>query len=295
MSSATAAQFYPALARRKLIGRLFALLCGVTLLVGILVLVVLLTRVASVGWAYVNHTFLTNFPSVIYPERAGILSAIWGSIWLMAITAMVAVPVGVGASIYLQEYARRTRFTRFIQLNIANLAGVPAIVYGILGVAIFVRQFHMGRSLLAGGMTMALLVLPVIIIASQEALVAVPDTIRQAAYALGATRWQVVRHHLLPAALPGIMTGLILALSRAIGEAAPLIVIGSVTWVANVPKSLWDPFTALPLQVYNWSNQPQQIFHHLAAAAIIVLLALLLSMNTVAIIIRIWQQRKKPC
>jgi phosphate transport system permease protein len=293
MSSITPSQFHPALARRKLIGHIFATLCAMMALVGIFVLIVLLTRVMSVGWAYVNQTFLSNFPSVLYPERAGIRSAIWGSIWLMAITAIVAVPMGIGAAIYLQEYARRNRFTRFVQLNIANLAGVPSIVYGILGLAIFVRQFQLDRSILAGGLTMALMVLPVIIIASQEALIAVPDSIRQAAYALGATRWQVVRYHLLPAALPGMMTGLILALSRAIGEAAPLIVIGSVTFVAFVPQRLKDSFTALPIQIYNWSSQPQQIFHHLAAAAIIVLLAMLLSMNTVAIIIRTWQQRKK--
>jgi phosphate transport system permease protein len=217
-------------------------------------------------------------------------------------TALISVPVGVGAAIYLHEFAGTNRFTRFIQLNIANLAGVPSIVYGILGLTLFVRGWQIelfgkprdlsfGRSVLAGALTMSLLILPVIIIATREALAAVPQSLRLGAYALGATRWQTVRHHVLPAALPGMMTGVILALSRAIGEAAPLIMLGALTYVAFVPSSPLDAFTALPIQIYYWSDQPQVEFHHLAAAGIIVLLAVLLSMNAVAIAIRTWQQR----
>lgn len=284
--------FEPRLARRRAIGRLFSGLCLALTLGGVAILAVLLGRVAMDGWPYVNLAFLTSFPSVMFPEKAGIKSALWGTIWLIVITAGVSVPLGVGAAVYLEEYARKSRFTRFIQLNIANLAGVPSIVYGILGLAIFIRWLAMGRSVLAGGLTMTLLVLPVIIIAAQEALAAVPNSIRQAAYALGATRWQMVWYHVLPAALPGIATGVILALSRAIGEAAPLVMIGAQAYIAFVPRRLGDAFTALPIQIYNWCDQPQPEFHRLAAGAIIVLLAILLSINAVAIAIRGWQQRK---
>jgi phosphate transport system permease protein len=286
-------------------GRLFAAGCLVMTGVSLVVLAVLLTRVIGIGWPLVTRRFLSSFPSVLEPELGGVRSALWGSIWLIVLTAAVAVPVGVSAAVYLQEYARPSRFTRFIQLNIANLAGVPSIVYGILGLAVFIRWMQLGRSLLAAALTMALLILPVIIIATKEALAAVPDSIRQAAFAVGATRWQVVRHHVLPGALPGIMTGVILALSRAIGEAAPIIMIGALTFVQSVPHyagypprldllgAPMRPFTALPLQIYNWSSQPQAVFHTLAAAGIIVLLVLLLSMNAVAIGIRSYHQRSR--
>jgi phosphate transport system permease protein len=190
------------------------------------------------------------------------------------------------AAIYLEEYASKNRFTAFIEVNIANLAGVPSIVYGILGLAVFVRFMGLERSVLAGAMTMSLLVMPVIIIAAKEAIRAVPSSLRQAAFAVGATRWQVVRHHVLPSAIPGILTGVILALSRAIGETAPLIMIGALTYVAFVPEGPLDEFTALPIQIFNWTARPQETFHELAAGGIIVLLAILLLMNATAVYIR---------
>jgi phosphate transport system permease protein len=198
----------------------------------------------------------------------------------------LAIPIGVLAAIYLEEYAPKNRFTAFIEVNIANLAGVPSIVYGILGLAVFVRFMGLERSVLAGAMTMSLLVMPVIIIAAKEAIRAVPSSLRQAAFAVGATRWQVVRHHVLPSAIPGILTGVILALSRAIGETAPLIMIGALTYVAFVPEGPLDEFTALPIQIFNWTARPQETFHELAAGGIIVLLAILLLMNATAVYIR---------
>jgi len=209
-----------------------------------------------------------------------------GSIWLMVSVFIIAVPLGIAAAIYLEEYNRKTRLSRFIEINIANLAGVPSIVYGILGLAVFVRFFHLGRSVLAGALTMSLLILPVIIIAAREAIRAVPKNIRLGAYALGATRWQTVVHHVLPAALPGILTGVILAMSRALGETAPLIMIGALTYVAFVPVGPMDAFTALPIQIFNWASRPQTNFHEVAAAGIIVLLVFLLALNATAVWLR---------
>ena len=285
--------FIPRIERRRRLGHLFAIGCAVLSLIGLGVLGVLIARVLWEGASWVTANFLTSFPSVLSPESAGIKSAVWGSIWLIVITTVVAVPIGVAAAVYLEEYAPHNRLSRFIHLNINNLAGVPSIVYGILGLAVFVRWCRFDRSVLAGALTLSLLVLPVIIIASREALIAVPKSIRLAAYALGATRWQTVRSHVLPAALPGIMTGMILAVSRAIGEAAPLIMIGALTYVAFVPRGPLDAFTALPIQIYSWSDQPQPEFHHLAAAGIIVLLGILFPMNAIAIGVRAWHQRKK--
>jgi len=294
--------FRPRLERRRRAGQLFRTACLSAGVMAVIVLVVLLGRIVHAGWDWLTPTLLSNYPSELEPATSGVKGALWGTIWLIALTALIAVPVGVGAAVYLQEYAPDNRLTRFIHLNISNLAGVPSIVYGILGLAVFVRGFHvpvlnrstgMDRSIIAGALTMSLLILPVIIIATREALAAVPSSIRLAAYALAATRWQTIWHHVLPAALPGIMTGIILALSRAIGEAAPLIMIGAVTWVAFVPKGLDDPFSALPLQIYNWSDRAQPEFRHLAAAAIIVLLVVLLTMNAVAIGIRTWQPRHR--
>ena len=288
------APFFQAnLRRRRRLGTLFGLLCMAASLIGVVFLAVLLVFVFRQGWDLVTTSFLSNFPSVMFPERAGVKSALWGSIWLSLITIGVAVPVGVAAALYLEEYAPPGRLTRFIRVNISNLAGVPSIVYGILGLAVFVRWMAFGRSLLAGGLTLALLVLPVVIIATREALVAVPRSIRLAAYALGATRWQTVSAHVIPAAMPGILTGTILALSRAIGEASPLLILGALTYIAFVPQGPLDAFTALPLQIYAWIDAPQEEFHKLAAAAIIVLLAVLLPMNAVAVGVRAWRQRKK--
>jgi phosphate transport system permease protein len=233
---------------------------------------------------------INSYPSR-HPTKAGLKSALVGTIWLLVLTALIAIPLGISAAIYLEEYAARNSFNRFIEVNIANLAGVPSIVYGILGLAIFVRSLSLGRSVLAGAATMSLLILPVIIIAAREALKAVPDSIRQGAHALGATRWQVTRHHVLPAALPGILTGVILAMSRAIGETAPMIMIGALSYVAFVPRGPLDDFTVLPIQIFNWVAMPQREFHMLGACGILVLLGLLLVMNSVAIYIRHRAQR----
>jgi len=285
--------FRPRLKFRRLLGTLFATCCFLLTIGAVSMLSILLIRVYMDARPWISTHFLTNFPSVMFPEKAGAKSALAGTLWLVTLTAVISVPIGVGAAIYLHEYTRKGRFARFIQLNIANLAGVPSIVYGILGLAIFIRFCHLGRSVLAGALTMSLLVLPVIIIASQEALAAVPDSIRRAAFGVGATRWQVIWHHVLPAALPGICTGMILALSRAVGETAPLIMIGALTYVAFVPEGPLDEFTALPIQIYDWASRPQEEFHGLAAAGILVLLAILLSMNALAIGLRTWHQRNK--
>jgi phosphate transport system permease protein len=252
---------------------------------GLVVLVALLVDVVVKGHAWLDVDFLTNFPSR-FPAQAGIKSAIFGSLWMIGLTALVAVPVGIASAVYLEEYASKGWFFRVIQINIANLAGVPSVIYGILGLAVFVRYFALERSLLAGALTMALLILPIIIIAAQEALRAVPQGIRESAYALGATRRQVIWSHLLPISAPGIMTGVILALSRAIGETAPLIMIGALTFIAFLPTGVMDPFTVLPIQIFNWTARPQAEFQGLAAAGIIVLLVVLFAMNLSAILLR---------
>jgi phosphate transport system permease protein len=270
----------------KLASTAFAWACAGCTLVSVGVLVVLLWQIVSFAWGWLDWSFLTSYDSQLDPEKAGVLPALVGSIYTIALTALFAVPIGVGAAIYLEEYATRSPWRAFIQTNIANLAGVPSIVYGILGLGLFVRALQMGPSILAGALTLTLVVLPIVILASQEALRAVPDTIRQASYALGATRWQTVRHQLLPAALPGILTGVILALARALGEAAPLVAIGAAGFVMFVPQGIDDKFTALPLQIYNWTENAQQEFHHVAAAGIVVLLAVLVCMNAAAVLLR---------
>jgi phosphate transport system permease protein len=280
------------LTRRRRAGTSFRALCTTLSWLGVVLLAVLLIEVSRDGVGWLDRQFLASFPSR-FPEKAGIKSALLGTLWLVSFTALFSIPVGVGAAVFLEEYAPRTRLGRFIELNIANLAGVPSIVYGILGLAIFVRGLALGRSVVAGSLTMSLLILPVIIIASREAIRAVPRTLRHASFALGATRWQTVRHHVLPAALPGILTGVILAISRAIGETAPLIMIGALTYVAFVPAGPLDAFTALPIQIFNWASRPQQDFHALAAAGIIVLLVVLLLMNAAAITIRHRSQRSR--
>ncbi len=269
----------------------FKSLCiGVTVF-AVLILAVLIFQVTSLGLPWLDMQFLDSFPSR-FPEKAGIKSALAGTLWLISLTAMISIPVGVLAAVYLEEYAPPNRLTEFININIANLAGVPSIVYGIIGLAIFVRFFALERSLISGALTMSLLILPIIIIASKEAIKAVPSSLRQAAFAVGATRWQVVRSHVLPAALPGILTGVILAASRAIGETAPLIMIGALTFVAFTPEGPMDEFTALPIQIFNWTSRPQAEFHELASAGIIVLLAVLLMMNAIAVFIRYRGSRK---
>jgi phosphate transport system permease protein len=271
--------------RRRLHGKIFAATCAAATLIGVVALAVLLVDVVLDGAGRLTPELFGNFASR-FPERAGVKAALAGSVWILCLTALIAFPLSVSASIYLEEYASKGWVTRVIQTNIANLAGVPSIVYGILGLALFVRALGLGRSVLSGALTLSLLVMPVIIIAAQEAIRAVPSTIREAAYGLGATRWQVVSRQVLPMAMPGILTGTILALSRAVGETAPLIMVGAVGFLAFTPEGVMDSFTVLPLQVYNWVSRPQAEFQELAAAGIVVLLALLLTMNAIAIILR---------
>ncbi|HEX6939700.1 MAG TPA: phosphate ABC transporter permease PstA [Longimicrobiales bacterium] len=277
--------FRPRLRYRRAVGGVFAAACFVAASVGILALAALLVDVWRDGSGALSWRFITSFPSR-FPARAGIGPALAGSLWVLALTALFSFPVGVGTAIWLEEYAPRTRLTRLIQVNISNLAGVPSIVYGILGLAVFVRGLALGQSVIAGALTLTLLILPIIIIAAQEAIRAVPSSIRMASLALGATRWQTVRHHVLPIAMPGILTGTILALSRAVGEAAPLLVIGAVAFVPFVPARLSDSFTVLPIQIFNWISRPQAEFHALAAAGILVMLAVLVILNGAAILLR---------
>lgn len=254
-------------------------------MLAVLALVVLLWYIFQRGWDWLSWGLLTNPPSR-KPEKAGLGIAISGTLWIISLTLLVAFPMGVASAIYLEEYAPKNHWTRILQINISNLAGVPSVVYGLLGLGIFVEWLHLGRVVLAGALTMALLSLPVIIIASQEALKAVPWSLREAAYGVGATRWQVTASHVLPAAVPGILTGVILAVSRAIGETAPLLVAGAAGFVTAKPGGFFDSYTTIPIQIYNWMSRPQTEFRDLAAAGIIVLLALLISMNLIAIIVR---------
>lgn len=277
--------------RRQRSARIFEKLCKVLTAGCLVLLAVLLVHVTKEGLPWLDAQFLSSFPSR-FPEMAGIKSALYGSVWLIVLTGVLAIPTGVAAAVYLEEYAPRNRLTTLIEINIANLAGIPSIIYGILGLAIFVRGLGFGRSLVAGALTMALLILPIIIISAREAIRAVPDSIRQAAYALGATQWQTVRDHVLPNALSGILTGIILSFSRAIGETAPLIMIGALTYVAFVPETPFDEFTVLPIQIFNWISRPQESFHGLAAAGIVVLLIVLLIMNSLAVFIRLRSARK---
>jgi phosphate transport system permease protein len=263
-----------------------------SVLIGFVTLIALLVDVANDGLGHLSWDFVTSFPSSL-PSRAGIESPIVGTIYLMILVALITIPVGVAAAIHLEEYADKDRwYNRAIEVNIQNLAAVPSIVYGILGLAFLVRGLGLGRVLIAGALTLGLLVLPIVIIASREAIRAVPRGIREGALALGATRWQMIRRQVLPAAVPGIATGSILALSRAIGETAPLILIGAIVFVPFNPDGLMSQFTALPIQIFNWTTRPQAEFKLLAAAAILVLLALLLTMNAFAIWLRNRYQRK---
>jgi phosphate transport system permease protein len=270
----------------------FVALALAATMIGILVLLILLVDVINKAWGWLDWQFLTSFPSR-FPEKAGILSSLVGSIYLVLLTALFSFPVGVAAAIYLEEYAPKNWVTNLIQTNISNLAGVPSIVYGLLGLGIFVRALALGRSLLAGSLTMSLLILPTIIIVAREAICAVPVSLRHAALAVGSTRWQTVWHHILPQAFPGILTGTILALSRAIGETAPLITIGALTYIAFLPESVLDQFTVLPIQIFNWTSRPQEGFRHTAAAGIVLLLVVLLSANAVAVLLRNRLQKKR--
>ena len=264
----------------------------IVLSLALLALGALLWDVWRDGAGRLSWAFLTSYPSRI-PSRAGILPALLGSIYLIGLTALLGVPIGVGAAVYLEEYGGRSRIARLIEINISNLAAVPSIIYGLLGLGLFVRALRFERSLLAGGATLALLVLPVVILSTREALRAIPKSLREGSYALGATQWQTIWRQVLPVAFPGILTGLILSMSRAIGETAPLITIGALTYIPFVPDSIWSPFTALPIQIFNWVSRPQIEFAANAAAGIIVLLVVLLAMNATAIWLRDRYQRRR--
>ncbi len=259
-------------------------------LLGLVALGALLYDVISDGAGRLSWQFLTSYTSR-RAEDAGIYAALVGSMFVIALTAAIAIPLGVAAALHLEEYGGRGRLSRLIEINISNLAGVPAIIYGLLGLGLFVRTMGMGQSVLAGASTLALLVLPVVILSTREALRAVPSSLREGSYALGATKWQTMWHQVLPAAFPGILTGLILSLSRAIGETAPLVTIGALTYVPFAPDSIWSPFTVLPIQVFAWVSRPQASFAENAAAGILVLLGLLLVMNATAIALRDRLQR----
>ena len=271
-------------AERSIRSLVFASLLLLSLVIGLLALLTLLFDVVRDGIGRLDGGFINGFDSR-FPDRAGIKPALVGSLWLMGLTAAISFPLGVGAAVYLEEFAPKNRFTRFIELNVANLAAVPAVIYGLLGLAVFVRFMHLGRNIFAGALTLVLLILPVIIVAGREAIRAVPPSIREGSLAVGATEWQTVRYQTLPAAMPGILTGVILGLSRAIGEAAPLITLGALTYLSFVPGP-FDRFTALPIQIFNWVSRPQAGYRRAAAAGIILLLVILLFMNTIAIFLR---------
>lgn len=273
--------------------RVFMWLLFISLAVGIVTLAVLLIYVTVKGWPRLDLRLFTNMPSVRDAENAGAQSAITGTIWVISFTALISIPTGIMSALYLEEFAKpNSRFQRFIEVNIQNLAAVPSIVYGILGLAIFARALALGQSVITASLTLALLVLPVIIIATREALRAVPRNIRDGSLALGATEWQTAYRQTLPAAVPGIATGTILALSRAIGEAAPLLLLGAVSFITFNPNGVLSGYTTLPIQIFNWTKESREEFQVLAAATIVVLLLLLLAMNFVAIWIRNRTQKR---
>lgn len=292
------------IARRKLQDRVFNVVGIACTSLGLITLLLLLGNLLFTGLREIDWQFMTSFPSR-FAERSGILSSWVGSLLIMLVTGCTAVPLGIAAGVYLEEYGRKGRLNQFIEINIANLAGVPSIIYGLMAIGIFVYMLDFGRSILTGGLTLAVLILPIVIVATREALRTIPTHIREAAYALGATKWQVIRHHLLPYSLGGISTGVIIALSRAIGETAPLITIGALTFIGFLPQSpfkdefpfvsfdwLDSPFSVLPIQMFNWTSRPQPEFHKIAAATGVVLIAITLSMNAVAIVVR-YRARKR--
>ena len=271
----------------------FRLLLLSSLVVSVAFLVVLLVYVVQKGWPRLDSRLWENFNSIRRPERAGAQAAIFGTIWVMVLTALMCLPVGIMAAIYMEEYADNTKWwNRLIELNLQNLAAVPSIVYGILGLGIIARQFGLGSSIITAAITLSLLVLPVVVVSSREAIRAVPSTIRDGSLALGASKWQTIWKMILPSSIPGIATGAILALSRAIGEAAPLLLLGAVTFVAFNPDGLTSGYTVLPIQIYDWIRQSREEFQVLASAGIVVLLALLLLMNSIAIYIRNRYQKR---
>ena len=276
---------------RKTTGVVLNVILIITLVIALTGLIALLAEVLIKGLPWVSKNLIVNYPSR-HPEQAGLLSALMGTVWVMACTATISIPIGIGAAVYLEEYAPKNWFTKLIEVNISNLAGVPSIVYGLLGLALFVQILALGRSVLAGALTMSLLILPIIILTSREAIKSIPTTYREAAFALGATRWEVVNNVILPSAFPGILTGTILAMSRAIGESAPMIAISALVYLTFVPSGPMDRFTVLPIQIFNWVSRPQEGFRGIAAGGIVILLAVLFIMNAVAVYLRIKYQRR---
>lgn len=259
--------------------------------VGLLFLAIFLASILGSGLQRIDWAFITDLPSR-FPEQGGIYTALIGSLWVLVLTSFIALPLGIGAAIYLEEYAKKGRLSNILDINISNLAGVPSIIYGLLGLEIFVRVMEMGASVLAASYTLAMLILPIIIVSTREALKAVPNAIRDASYALGASKWQTVQYQLLPASFGGILTGVILALSRVVGETAPLIVVGALTYMPFAPRSPMDEFTVLPIQIFHWITRPQEGFKENAAAAIILLLLITFVMNGVAVYFRNKWQKK---
>lgn len=270
---------------RMIVNKIFKALFFLATLFALIALGVLFYRIFTQGIGYLSLDFFLNFGSR-FPEKAGIKAALIGSLWMMAVVAPVSLILGVGSAIYLEEYAKKGKLNDFIRMNISNLAGVPSVVFGLLGLTIFVRALALGNSILAAGLTMSLLIMPVIIVSSQEAIRAVPKDLREASYGMGATKWQTIAKVVLPSAIPGILTGAILALSRAIGETAPLVVIGIPVIIQFVPENLLSQFTAMPMQIFDWAKRPQEAFQNVAAAGIIVLMVFLLFMNSIAVFIR---------
>ncbi|NRQ38106.1 phosphate ABC transporter permease PstA [Nonomuraea sp. NN258] len=269
------------------------MLLRLCLAVAVAFLVTLLVYVVYKGWSRLDPRLWENFPSIRRPERAGAKSALFGTVWVIGLTAVFCLPVGVFGAIYLEEYAdHRKWYNRMIELNIANLAAIPSIVYGILGLGIIARGFGFGTTVSTASITLSLLVLPIVIIASREAIRAVPNSIRNASYGLGATKWQTIWRQVLPSAVPGMATGSILALSRAAGEAAPLLLLGGLTYVAYTPDGLMSGYTVLPIQIYGWISQSREAFHDLSSAAIVLLLAVIIAMNSIAIYVRNRSQKR---
>jgi phosphate transport system permease protein len=290
-----AADFRTSTSARRAVDGVFAVLVFGATIIGLIVLAALVVDIAIDGLPRLSWQFISSYPSQILPQTAGIYPALIGSLWLLVLTGLISVPLGIGAAVYLEEYATDTWLNRVVEINISNLAGVPSIIYGLLGLGIFVNLLAPltgGKSIISGAATLSLLILPVIIIATREALKAIPDSVREGGFALGATRWEVIRSHLLPMALPGALTGTILALSRAIGETAPLIVIGAATYINFTPASPRDNFTALPIQIFDWIERAQPEFAQLAAAGIVVLMVVLLLSNSAALVLRNRYQRR---
>lgn len=293
MKYVDAGQVQKKMASRLTVNNIAKSLFFAATLIGLVVLVILFYRVISQSMGWIDLQFITSKLSTM-ADRAGIMGAIMGTLWLMLVVAPITLFLGVGTAIYLEEYAKKGRLQRFLQTNISNLAGVPSIVFGILGLTIFVRAAGLGNIVLAGGLTMALLVLPIVVVASQEAIRSVPGYLREASYGMGATKWQTIKNIVLPASLPGILTGVILALSRAIGETAPLVVLGIPALLIPLPEGIFDKFTVLPMQIYYWTIDAALVaeYANLAAATIVVLLFILLVMNSIAVIIRNKFQRR---